>query len=141
VANECPKCRTNNPDTLKFCGECGTPLTGIDREVISQTRTLQTPQQRLTRGTKFAGRYEIFEKLGEGGMGAVYRVEDIKVREEVALKLINPLVASDRQIIERFRNELKFARKIRQNMSARCSILARTRERTSLPWNMWPGII
>jgi serine/threonine protein kinase len=113
VAHTCPKCQTNNPDSLKFCGECGTPLTGIDRVEISQTRTLQPPPQSLTRGTQFARRYEIIEKLGEGGMGAVYRVEDTKVREEVALKLINPLVASDKQTIERFRNELKFARKIR----------------------------
>jgi serine/threonine protein kinase len=113
MANTCPKCRTNNPDTLKFCGECGTSLTGSDRAAISQTRTLQTPRQRLIRGTTFANRYEIIEKLGEGGMGAVYRVEDTKVGEEIALKLINPLVASDKQTIARFRNELKFARKIR----------------------------
>jgi len=26
VANECPKCNTENSDTIKFCGECGTPL-------------------------------------------------------------------------------------------------------------------
>jgi serine/threonine-protein kinase len=42
----------------------------------------------LTRGTTFAGRYEIIEELGKGGMGKVYRVEDKKIKQEVALKLI-----------------------------------------------------
>ncbi len=45
-------------------------------------------------------------------MGAVYRVEDKKIHEEVALKLIHPQISSDRTIIERFREELKIARKI-----------------------------
>ncbi|MCG7853722.1 MAG: protein kinase, partial [Methanosarcinaceae archaeon] len=113
MANECPKCRTDNPENSRFCKECASPLTGINGISISQTRTLQTPSERLTRGARFADRYEIIEKLGEGGMGAVYRVDDTKVHEEVALKIINPYVAADKQIIERFRNELKFARKIR----------------------------
>jgi len=70
------------------------------------------PQLDLARGTVFAGRYEVIEELGRGGMGAVYRAEDKKINEEVALKLINPQIASDRKIIERFSQELKIARKI-----------------------------
>jgi serine/threonine protein kinase/tetratricopeptide (TPR) repeat protein len=79
---------------------------------VSTTETLSLPQEGLTRGTVFAGRYEIIEELGRGGMGAVYRAEDKKINEEVALKLINPQISSDRKIIERFRQELKIARKI-----------------------------
>jgi len=45
-------------------------------------------------------------------MGKVYRVLDKKLKEEVALKLIKPEVASDRETIERFSNELRLARKI-----------------------------
>jgi serine/threonine protein kinase len=66
----------------------------------------------LARGTLFANRYEIIEELGRGGMGAVYRVEDTKAKEEIALKLINPVIAADKNTIERFRNELTTARKI-----------------------------
>jgi serine/threonine protein kinase/Tfp pilus assembly protein PilF len=66
----------------------------------------------LTRGTLFAGRYEIIEELGTGGMGSVYRAEDTKIRQEVALKLIRPEIASSRKTIERFRNEIKTARMI-----------------------------
>lgn len=64
-------------------------------------------------GTTFAGRYQIIEELGKGGMGWVYKVFDTKIKEKVALKLIKPEVASDRETIERFSNELKLARKIR----------------------------
>jgi len=76
------------------------------------TGTLETPVKEITRGETFAGRYEVIEKLGEGGMGQVYRVEDKKIKEEVALKLLKPEIATDRKTIERFSNELKFARKI-----------------------------
>jgi len=43
-------------------------------------------------------------------MGRVYRAEDTKVKEQVALKLIRPEIAADRKTIDRFRNELKVAR-------------------------------
>ena len=79
---------------------------------MSRTKTSQTPIKELNRGSTLAGRYEIIEELGRGGMGNVYRVLDKKINEEVALKLIKPVIATDENIIERFRNELKFARKI-----------------------------
>jgi serine/threonine protein kinase/tetratricopeptide (TPR) repeat protein len=66
----------------------------------------------LTRGTVFAGRYEIIEELGAGGMGKVYRAFDKKLEEEVALKLIKPEIAADKKTVERFQNEIKVARKI-----------------------------
>ena len=107
---KCPKCNTDNPDTQKFCGECAAPLQPF--KDTGFTKTLETPIEGLIRGTTFAGRYEIIEELGKGGMGKVYRVEDKKIKEEVALKLIKPEIASDKKTIERFSNELKVARKI-----------------------------
>ena len=109
---KCPKCKTDNPETLKFCGECGTQLGLSEGPQVSKTMTLETPAEGLTRGTFFAGRYEIIEELGTGGMGSVYRAEDTKIRQEVALKLIRPEIASSRKTIERFRNEIKTARMI-----------------------------
>jgi serine/threonine protein kinase/Tfp pilus assembly protein PilF len=73
---------------------------------------METPAEGLSRGRLFAGRYEIIEELGEGGMGKVYRVEDKKIKGEVALKFIRAEVASDKQTIERFENELKITRMI-----------------------------
>ncbi len=111
MAIKCPKCNSDNPDTVKFCGECGTQLPSI--EDIDVTETMEAPKEKLTRGTTFARRYEIIEELGRGGMGRVYRVEDTKLKQEVALKLIKPEIAKDKKTIERFRNELKLARNIR----------------------------
>ena len=109
---KCPECQSDNPSDSKYCKECATPLPPYEKPQVSLTETLETPTEELNRGTVFASRYEIIEELGKGGMGKVYRVEDKKIKEEVALKLIKPEVASDKKTIERFSNELKMARKI-----------------------------
>jgi len=107
----CPKCHHENPDDTIYCGKCTTPLK--PSEDIEVTETIEAPKEELTRGATFAGRYEIIEELGKGGMGRVYRVEDKKLEQEIALKLIKPEIASDKKTIERFRNELRTARNIR----------------------------
>ncbi len=109
---KCPKCHSDNPDTQKFCGECAAPLTAGEDIQSSFTKTFLTPVEDLTRGTVFAGRYEIIEELGKGGMGRVYKALDSEIHEEVAIKLLKPEIAADEKIIERFRNELRIARKI-----------------------------
>ena len=111
MANTCPKCKSDNPGTATFCADCGTQLPSV--KDIEFTETIEAPKEELTRGTTFADRYEIIEELGKGGMGRVYRVEDTKLEQEVALKLIKPEIAKDKKTIERFRNELKLARNIR----------------------------
>jgi len=109
---KCPNCHFNNPDDTRFCGNCATPLHPSEKPPLSRTETLQTPTKELTIGSTFAGRYQIIEELGRGGMGRVYKVLDKKIKEKVALKLIRSEIASDEKTIERFSNELKFARKI-----------------------------
>jgi serine/threonine protein kinase/predicted Zn-dependent protease len=113
MGNKCPTCHSDNPDTLKFCGECGTQLPPPQNRPPVVTETLQTPVHELTTGSTFAGRYQVIEELGHGGMGKVYKVFDTKVKEKVALKLIKPEVASDKETIERFSNEIRLARGIR----------------------------
>ena len=114
---KCPKCNTDNPDTLKFCGECGTQLPSLTDVAI--TETMETPKEELTSGMVFAGRYQIIDELGKGGMGRVYRVLDKKLDEEITLKLIKLEIAIDKKTVERFSNELKIARKIGHKNVAR----------------------
>jgi len=76
------------------------------------TETLQAPVRELTTGSTFAGRYQVIEELGKGGMGRVYKVFDQEVQAKMALKLIKPDVSADKNTIDRFRNELKIARDI-----------------------------
>ncbi len=109
---KCPKCNFDNPDTQRFCGDCGTQLPPAEEISAPLTETLETPKEKLTTGSVFAGRYQIIEVLGKGGMGNVYKVLDKEINEKIALKLLNPEIASDEKAIDRFRNELKFARNI-----------------------------
>ena len=109
---KCPECHSENPPTSRFCAECGTALRPREDFSAASTQTLQTPLKELSRGTTFARRYDVIEEVGRGGMGKVYRAIDKNVEEEVALKILNPEVAADEKMIERFRNELKLARKI-----------------------------
>jgi len=109
---KCPKCQLENPETSLFCAGCGAKLDAVKDLSLFQTETLQTAIKDLTTGSTFAGRYQIIEELGRGGMGKVYRVLDKKLNEEVALKLIRPEIGLDKKTIERFSNELKLSRKI-----------------------------
>jgi serine/threonine-protein kinase len=111
MASKCPKCQTDNPADSKYCKECATPLPSP--EEIDVTATIEAPKEELTTGSTFAGRYQIIEEIGKGGMGRVYKVQDSKINEKIALKLIKPEIAKDKKTIERFSNELKLARKIR----------------------------
>jgi len=61
-------------------------------------------------GTVIAGRYEIYERLGAGGVGMVYRALDRDLDEIIALKLLLPHLAQDENVFRRFRNEVLVAR-------------------------------
>ncbi len=60
---KCPKCQFDNPDDILYCGKCATPLKSSEDISVSHTKTLETSTGKLTRGTTFASRYEIIEKL------------------------------------------------------------------------------
>ncbi len=109
---KCPQCGIENPDGTQFCSECAAPLFSGGKGPHESTETFQTPVQQLSTGGTFAGRYKIIEELKGGGMGRIYKALDTEVNEKVALKLIKPEISADAKAIERFRNELKYARKI-----------------------------
>ncbi len=108
----CGLCGKSNPSRQHYCLGCGSDLRAQITPDDGPTATLISDPTSRPIGSVLAERYRIVELLGRGGMGEVYRALDLKLDEDVALKFINPNIASEPGAIERFRNELKLARKI-----------------------------
>ena len=66
----------------------------------------------LKPGDVFADRYEILEVIGKGGMGTVYRARDRELDDDIAIKMLLPELVTNSTLVERFKSEIRLARKI-----------------------------
>jgi serine/threonine-protein kinase len=111
---QCPSCSAEQSRPASRCERCGAPLRVSGWATVpgeSPAEPLAASLE-LPPGSDFAGRFTIIERTGEGGMGIVYKAIDRHLDHVVALKLIQPAMASHPEAIHRFKGEVLLARQI-----------------------------
>src|SRR5499427_6908749 len=91
----CPRCGTAVPADARFCPSCG------------------LPSARLTPGQTLDGKYEILDKIGEGGMGEVFRARHVHLDEIRIIKVTKPDPLGEGSEPRRFQEEARIATLVR----------------------------
>lgn len=124
----CATCQRDVPDGSRFCPHCAAPVPTAPAipTVTSPPKPAEASYHsgfgssssdsiddaRFTPGTMLADRYRIVGLLGRGGMGEVYRADDLKLRQPVALKFLPEALSEDPKKLERFLHEVRVARQV-----------------------------
>lgn len=132
---KCPACLKEIPAERNSCPSCGTTLgesftptqllpdaashkegTRGRKASSSSSRSSgafdSIDNARFTPGTTLIERYRIVSLLGRGGMGEVYRADDLKLGQPVALKFLPETISSDGAALARFHREVRVARQV-----------------------------
>jgi predicted Ser/Thr protein kinase len=128
--NRCERCGAEVSGGARYCSSCGRPLVSEDLPTLSSpAAAARTPRSRQASssqegrsggkgtgarflpGAVLAGRYRIVALLGKGGMGEVYRADDLTLAQPVALKFL-PEAAASEEMLARLRSEVRIARRV-----------------------------
>jgi serine/threonine protein kinase len=130
----CRSCSAELPAGSKFCLKCGkakngatspVPVDPVGMETMAMEAPASSPRpissgsvrsglerHRFEPGSLIASRYRIISRLGKGGMGEVFRAEDIVLGQPVALKFLPESAKGDPNLLRRFYDEARIARQI-----------------------------
>ncbi len=125
----CPECSAVLPDDKQKCDACGSSVSPERASTLkiskseddSPTKILETGNQknktpsdggRFVAGTVLAKRYRILGILGKGGMGEVYKADDLELGQTVALKFLPESFSKNEAALARFRGEVRTARQV-----------------------------
>jgi tRNA A-37 threonylcarbamoyl transferase component Bud32 len=107
---KCLQCGADNHGAARFCGGCG--AAALSTEPASSPSLGEAPPGLAMIGREIAGRYRMLAKLGEGGMGTVFRAEQISLKRTVAVKLLRPDVLGNQMLLRRFNAEAEAVAKL-----------------------------
>ncbi len=103
-------------------------------KIVGRERSTAPTDSRFIPGTVLAARYRLVGPLGKGGMGEVYRADDLKLSQVVALKFLPESLEKDRAMLERFHREVRVARQISHPNICRVYDIGEV-ERAALPFD------
>jgi len=112
----CPACSSEVRTDSNLCPSCGHALDDAATQILdTPPRSAASPTSsydsidnaRFVPGTVLADRYRIVGLLGKGGMGEVYRADDLKLSQPVALKFLPARLLSDGAALARFHREVR----------------------------------
>ena len=118
----CPECQAHLSDTTRFCPHCGKQTQAANPDEVETVAIAVAPpstglphsgvDQRFPPGMLIASRYRIISRLGKGGMGEVFRADDLVLGQAVALKFLPPQSRGNAGLLKRFYDEVRIARQI-----------------------------